>query len=106
MPVDYMNEIEKIKKQIIDKFNPVKIVLFGSLARGNYREGSDIDFLIVQESVSDRLAVTSEYYKQIDYDIPTDFVITTLEGYANGNSDMTNVFARNIQQEGIVLYER
>ena len=106
MPVSYQQEIERIKQQIIEKFNPVRIVLFGSLARGNYHEGSDIDLLIIQESVSDRMAITSQYYKEIDYDIPTDFVITTPEGYACGNSDLTNVFAKNIQQEGVVLYER
>jgi uncharacterized protein len=60
MPINYQKEIEKIKQQIIDKFNPVKIVLFGSIARGNYNEGSDIDLLIVQESVADRIAVTSQ----------------------------------------------
>lgn len=106
MPINYQMEIEKIKQQIIDKFNPVRIILFGSIARGNYNEGSDIDLLIVQDSVTDRIAVTSQYYKEIDYDIPTDFVITTPEGYARGNNDLTNIFAKNIQQEGIILYER
>lgn len=106
MVVNYQQEIERITKQIVDKFNPIKIILFGSLARGNYNEESDIDILVIQDSVQDRLAVISEYYKQIDYDIPTDFVITTPKGYSNGNSDATNVFAKNIQQEGIVLYER
>jgi predicted nucleotidyltransferase len=104
--MSYQQEVERIKQQIIEKFNPVRIVLFGSLARGNYHEGSDIDLLIVQESVADRMAITSQYYKEIDYDIPTDFVITTPEGYASGNSDLTNVFAKNVQQEGVVLYER
>ena len=106
MPINYQLEIARITQQIIDKFNPLRIVLFGSIARGNYNESSDIDLLIVQESIADRIAITSQYYKEIDYDIPTDFIITTPEGYANGNNDLTNVFAKNIQQEGIILYER
>jgi predicted nucleotidyltransferase len=106
MPLNYQLEIEKIMKQIVEKFNPVKIILFGSLARGNYHAESDIDLLVVQDSVDDRIAVTSKYYKEIDYDIPTDFVITKPEDYSIGNSDNTNMFARTIQNEGVVLYER
>ena len=106
MPINYQLEIARIKQQIIEKFNPLRIVLFGSIARGNYNESSDIDLLIVQETIADRLAITSQYYKEIDYDIPTDFIITTPEGYASGNIDFTNVFAKNIQQEGIILYKR
>ena len=106
MPQDYNNEIERIKLQIIKKFNPLKIILFGSLARGNYNKDSDIDLLIVQDTKKSRLEITSEYYKEIDYDIPTDFVITTPEGFKNGNVDATNIFARNILQEGVIIYER
>jgi predicted nucleotidyltransferase len=105
MIADYQDEIEKIKVQIVQKFKPVKIILFGSLARGNYNENSDIDLLVIQETDKDRLEITKEYYKEIDYDIPTDFVITTPEGFRNGNEDRTNVFAKNILEEGIIIYE-
>jgi len=37
------NHLKFLKK----KFNPEKIILFGSRARGDYLKGSDIDLLIV-----------------------------------------------------------
>lgn len=102
----YKKEIEYIKLQIIEKYNPEKIILFGSLARCKYGEGNDIDLLIIQDNVKDKLAVTNSYYKEIDYNIPADFIITTPEGFKNGIEDVSNVFARNIVEEGVVLYEK
>jgi len=46
----------KFHKEILKKFAPVgkhaKIILFGSLAKGNYRLDSDIDLAIVTEDKS------------------------------------------------------
>jgi predicted nucleotidyltransferase len=36
------NEIEKIKKQILLKYSPEDIILFGSHAKGLVKRGSDI----------------------------------------------------------------
>ncbi len=34
-------------RAIVEKWDPLKIILFGSRARGNMREDSDVDFLVV-----------------------------------------------------------
>lgn len=102
----YKQEIARIQQQIVEKFDPIKIILFGSLARGDVGQDSDIDLLIVQESYNDRITITNEYYKRIDYNIPTDFVITTSQGFIDGNKDPSNTFAKDIMREGILLYER
>lgn len=40
----------EIKPYLIDKFNVKRIGYFGSFANGNYREDSDIDFLVEFET--------------------------------------------------------
>jgi predicted nucleotidyltransferase len=36
---------------VIKKYNPKKIILFGTYAKGTYRNGSDIDIAIIFEKV-------------------------------------------------------
>ncbi|BBL45240.1 nucleotidyltransferase [Nanobdella aerobiophila] len=54
-----MNDLEIIKKVIYDVANEYnikidKIILFGSRARGDYREDSDYDILIITEDKLDK----------------------------------------------------
>lgn len=52
---------QKLKKQFDDqikralksikKYNPDKIILYGSVARGDFDENSDIDLLIIKKGV-------------------------------------------------------
>jgi len=44
------NKIREIASSIATKFNPDKIILFGSYANGTQQEESDIDLLIIQET--------------------------------------------------------
>jgi predicted nucleotidyltransferase len=54
---DYVAEVIKI-------FNPAIIVLYGSFAKGNYREESDIDIGIIFNGFSDDfLTVSSKLYR-------------------------------------------
>src|SRR5512133_3134620 len=42
--------INQVVKQIVEKFKPQKIILFGSYARGNPRPESDVDMLVVMNT--------------------------------------------------------
>ena len=46
MDINFEKEIESIVIQIIEKYEPQKIILFGSAARGESGSDSDADFLI------------------------------------------------------------
>ncbi len=39
--------LAEVIDRIVRKFHPVKIILFGSWARGSAREDSDLDLLVV-----------------------------------------------------------
>jgi predicted nucleotidyltransferase len=52
--MDKREALEKAKRYselVIKKYNPKKIILFGSYARGDYRNGSDIDIAVIFDKV-------------------------------------------------------
>jgi uncharacterized protein len=49
--------IERAGRVLIDAASaPAKVILFGSHARGDADEGSDLDFLVIEPKVENRLA--------------------------------------------------
>lgn len=42
-----LKDIQKIVQQIVERFHPRKVILFGSYAYGQPHEGSDLDLLVV-----------------------------------------------------------
>ncbi|MCD4714154.1 MAG: nucleotidyltransferase domain-containing protein [Clostridiales bacterium] len=45
--------INKFVERVISEYNPQKIILFGSYARGDYHENCDIDIAVVVDGFSD-----------------------------------------------------
>ena len=87
--------LEEAVERIVAGFDPLKIVLFGSLARGEYRGDSDVDLLVVIPDGSedggsvpgkygfDKHEVTVEILRALkDLPFPKDVVITTPEEIA------------------------
>lgn len=50
VPESVQKEINSISRQIIEKYKPQKIILFGSAVWGNFTRDSDLDFLIVKKT--------------------------------------------------------
>ena len=50
-----MNELDLIVQRIMDVFHPLRIILFGSAARGEAGQDSDIDLLVVMPDGTPRL---------------------------------------------------
>lgn len=44
-------EIDHIVRQLVEKYRPIKIILFGSAARGDFEKANDLDFLIIKDDV-------------------------------------------------------
>jgi hypothetical protein len=79
-------EIEKIKEEIKkfkEKIGADKLIIFGSFARGNFNEHSDIDVLIVSKKFRgkrfyDRL---KGLWLKWPLDLPADFICYTPEEF-------------------------
>lgn len=98
-----LKEIESIKNQLVKKYKPEKIVLFGSAARGD-KEINDIDLFIVKKDVpyygADRM---SELYYLIDTDVAVDYVVYKPEEVEKRLA-LGDPFIKKIFKEGRVLY--
>ena len=71
--------VPEIVTRIAEGFDPERIVLFGSLARGDAGPDSDIDLLVVFREVADRRATAIDMRLAIaDIPAPVDFVVADL----------------------------
>ena len=104
MAWNIQNEIESITSQLIEKYKPEKVILFGSAARGDAGYDSDADFLIIKKNTPykgrDRMIEVSRLIKR---NIPADFLVYRPEEFAKRLS-MGDPFLEMILEEGKVLY--
>ena len=98
-------EIENIVKQLIRRYKPEKIILFGSLAKGEIYQGTDIDLFIIKRDVPD-LGV--DRIRQLDtiikYRLATDFIVYKPEELEQ-RLKLGDPFVKSILEEGKVLYD-
>ena len=99
-------ELQRIVATLIDKYQPEKIILFGSLATDRIHEWSDIDLLIIKETEKRPLDRALEAYSLLDnYREPVDIIVYTpaeVELLLNEGS----FFVADILTEGRILYEK
>jgi len=104
MDINFEKEIESITIQIIEKYEPEKIILFGSAARGESGYDSDADFLIIKKETpfygADRIR---ELSRIVNRNIPVDFLVYRPEEFEK-RVEMGDPFLKAIIKEGKVLY--
>ena len=99
-----MDEIQNIVSQIHQLVNPIKIILFGSAARGELKRNSDIDLLVVMPDGTPRRRTAQFLYRELsDIPVPYDIIIATpmdLEAH----KDNIGLIYKTILEEGKVIY--
>jgi predicted nucleotidyltransferase len=97
-------EIKKLCREIAEKFQPEKIILFGSHAYGTPREGSDIDLLVIMPYQGRHTQQAIKIHQSLDTLAPLDLLVRTPEEVTK-RIEMEDFFMREIVERGIVLYE-
>lgn len=97
------SQIESLNQQLVEKFHPEKVILFGSAARESDTI-NDIDLFIVKEDVPNLGAERIRHlYRTIDTDLPVDYLVyrpsEVTERLAMGDPFIISIF-----REGKVLY--
>jgi predicted nucleotidyltransferase len=97
-------EIQSILDQLVKLYKPEKVILFGSVALGEIKQSSDIDFFIVKSDVPE-LGV--DRIRQLDalikYRLATDFIVYKPQELEQ-RLKMGDPFVENILKEGKLLY--
>jgi predicted nucleotidyltransferase len=91
---------------IVRDFHPMRIVLFGSHARGEAGPESDVDWLVVLPDITDKRQAAIRIRQALaDFSVCKDIIVTTPEEIAR-RGDLVGTVLRPALREGIVLYER
>ena len=96
--------IDQVVEQIVEKFKPRKIILFGSYARGNPRPESDVDMLVVMDTKLREVQQAIQICQQIEYRFGLDLIVHTPKKLSE-RTKMGDWFLRDVLKEGKVLYE-
>jgi predicted nucleotidyltransferase len=99
-------ELEEIAAKIVERFNPVRVVVFGSHARGDAGRDSDLDLFVEMEtdkSPPERAIEVSAIFGLRQW--PLDVVVYTPEEVERLRK-IRGTLLSIIDAEGEVLYER
>ncbi|MGQ9629684.1 MAG: nucleotidyltransferase domain-containing protein [bacterium] len=81
-----------------------KIILIGSLAKGEIHRASDIDLIVVKETDKRYLDRLDEFYSSVKPRIAMDIFVYTPEEFERMSKE--NQFLRSALKHGKVLYEK
>ncbi len=98
------DEIAHITQQLVEQYGAEKVILFGSAARGEFSDDSDLDFFIIKKNPphlgKDRLL---ELDRLIHYTLPTDMIVYRPEEFESLQR-MGDPFIQMIIAEGKILH--
>jgi predicted nucleotidyltransferase len=102
--IDISSEIDNIKSQLVKKYRPEKIILFGSAVWGESDEVYDLDFFIIKKEVpyygGDRIG---ELYRFMDAHMAVDYLVYTPDEVQERLA-LGDPFIKKIINEGKLLY--
>lgn len=96
--------IDETVRQIVEQFQPLRVILFGSYAYGQPRPESDVDLLIVMETLLKRSEQSLQIRLAIDYHFGLDLIVHTPDTLAR-RLELGDFFLQEIISKGEVVYE-
>jgi uncharacterized protein len=97
-------DLQEITRRIVAAANPVKVILFGSRARGTARPGSDIDLLVVEpDPVAQHQEAVRLRRLLRDFQSPIDIIVVG-QAFAERYWDIPGSVLYPAFSEGKVLY--
>jgi predicted nucleotidyltransferase len=106
LSVSAQHWLPTIKRRLVRGFQPERIILFGSQARGDTQPDSDVDLLVVLREATDprhlRIAMRVALH---DVPVSKDIFVTTPER-ARRTGDLVGTILRPALREGVTIYAR
>ncbi len=105
---DVQSSLQHIVRQLVESYQPQRIILFGSLAYGEPDEDSDIDLLVIKdttESPLERRVRVRQLAADPDRRIPFSPLVLTPDELAQ-RLRMGDAFYQEIVRRGHTLYAR
>jgi predicted nucleotidyltransferase len=97
--------LQKISNRIKREYSAEKVILYGSYARGEETEDSDVDILVIaqtDERMFERMATVSRIVRDLRNGLPISPIVLTPEELRH-KLDIKDAFIQTIMEEGRVL---
>ena len=98
---EVLEKVRRFSEIVVEKYHPLKVVLFGSYAKGNFKKESDIDVAVILEKIEgsflEKEASLYKIRRSIDENIEPIL-------FENG-SDKSG-FLESILNYGEIIYQR
>ena len=100
--------IQAITQLIVERFQPEQVILFGSCARGEEDENSDLDLMVVLRPGQEpprqgnpiRRAIAERFV------LPVDLLIRSHEAFAAYRPNPNSMLSRMLQDSEVLYYRR
>ena len=99
--------LDRIVETIVPMVDPSQIILFGSHARGDYTDKSDIDLLILKKGLKNKRETTQNLYMALcknNIDVAVDLLALDYDRY-HEISDTIGLVYKTIKKEGKIIYD-
>jgi uncharacterized protein len=97
-------DLQEITRRIVAAANPVKVILFGSRARGTARPGSDVDLLVIErDPVAQHQEAVRLRRLLRDFQLSVDIIVVG-QSFAERYWDIPGSVLYPAFREGKVLY--
>jgi len=97
------SQIDEIVARIVQRFDPERIILFGSAARGEAGPDSDVDLLVVMRVDGRQREKAIEIGVAVnDVPVPKDIIVTTPENF-EWRKNIPGTIERPAAREGTAL---
>ncbi len=100
-----MDRIRDFCDRIVRDFHPERIILFGSCARGDADEDSDVDLLVIMPFEGKGARKAAEIMKRVRPGFPVDVIVRTPETVRE-RLELGDFFLREAVEKGKALHER
>jgi uncharacterized protein len=105
--INHPEALDRIVRRVVEAVDPVAVYLFGSRARGDAREDSDYDLMvIVSDDFPAEQTRPSNAFALIEgREIPIDIALVRWSRFAE-RSNKVGTLSFEVSQDGIAVYER
>lgn len=99
------SEVRQFVKTLVREFNPERVILFGSYARGKATKDSDVDLLVIMKYRGDSVDKAVDMRLRIPRKFPLDLIVRR-PSEIRRRLAMNDSFVKTMLEEGVVLHER